>query len=137
MKNLLAIDDEVAILDLLKEMLTMKGYNVFTTSSAEEANRILRENTIDLILLDVHMPGRSGFSLYREFMARRPVPVLFVTGFPRSFSTKSSEVETMWKNEFMSGTTDILYKPFQIERLFEKVAGLIGEPEEVENGSPV
>lgn len=134
MKTLLSIDDEPAMLEVLSDLLSKSGYRVLTSTNAEDGLRIFRENTIDLVLLDIHLPRRGGFSIYREIMSHRHVPVLFVTGFPKSFTATSSEVDSLWKNEFMEGITDILYKPFSIDLLFEKVESLIGNSEEVESG---
>ena len=52
--------------------------------------------------------------------------MLFVTAYPGSFNMKSQEMVDMWQSEFADGMTDILYKPFDIDVLYEKVEGLIG-----------
>lgn len=135
MKNILAIDDEQPILDVLKDALNAKGYRVFTTNSAEELSQILKENEIHLVLLDVHMPNKDGFSIYKDIGTQRQVPVLFVTGYPKSFNGESREFTELWKNQFILGRTDILYKPFKLDLLYEKVEGLIGDSEAIENES--
>lgn len=110
-------------------MLTDRGYKVLTTTSAVEGFDLLRANKVDLVLLDVHMPEKNGFTLYREFEDYQHVPVLFVTGCPKSFTGTSEEFVEMWNKHFIMGTTDILYKPFNIDLLFEKVESLIGSAE--------
>ena len=78
------------------------------------------------------MPGKDGFEIYNEFRGVRKIPVIFVTAYPGSFDADSEAVVEMWQNEFADGTTDIIYKPFDLEVLFEKVENLIGGPEEEE-----
>jgi hypothetical protein len=56
----------------------------------------------------------------------RKIPVLFVTAYPKSFTAASDEVVEMWRKNFADGTTDIIYKPFDLPTLFEKVEALIG-----------
>jgi len=127
MKTILAIDDDHWVLETLRDALTTHGYEVLTTVSADEATCILGEQRVDLVLLDLNMPGKNGFELYRLFQSRQPVPVLFVSGCSRSFSPHSDGFESLWTNEFAQGMTDILYKPFSLATLYEKVEGLIGD----------
>ena len=131
MKKILSIDDEPLVLKCIENALKEHGYELRVTSDPEEGLRILKEdNTINLLLLDIMMPVKNGFELYGELKNIRKIPVLFVTAYPRSFTTKSDNVVEMWKNEFADGTTDIIYKPFDLSTLLEKVEGLIGKPDD-------
>ncbi|OVE73486.1 hypothetical protein BVX94_03845, partial [bacterium B17] len=122
MKRIVAIDDEPEILKCLENALKTKGYTLTITNDPEAGLEILKaEDDISLALLDIRMPKKNGFELYRELREVRKLPVLFVTAFTKSFSTKSNEVLDMWQSEFADGTTDIIYKPFTLESLFEKV----------------
>ena len=88
---------------------------------------MLREHDdFELLMLDVKMPGKSGFDVYNEIREFRDLPVLFVTAYPRSSTLESDQVTRMWQEQFADGTTDILYKPFELEQLYQKVDGLIG-----------
>src|ERR1044072_496889 len=69
-KAILAVDDEVPILDVLRDVLSDRGYEVFTSDRPGEALNILKEKQISLVLLDIHMPGKSGFDLYKELEGR-------------------------------------------------------------------
>ena len=130
MKRILSIDDEPAILECLKDALQRRGYQITVTTDAEEGLRILKEGHIDLALLDIKMPGKSGFDIYREYREQRKIPAIFVTAYPGSFSATSEELVSLWETEFADGTTDIIYKPFDLDTLFEKIEALIGGPEE-------
>lgn len=133
LKKIMAIDDEPAILVCLQKALIAQGYDVHTSSDPEEGMKtLIDDDTIILALLDVKMPKKNGFEIYRELRNSRKIPVLFVTAYPRSFDAESDSVIEMWKNEFADGTTDIIYKPFNLSALYEKVEGLIGSANEIE-----
>jgi len=126
-RKILSIDDEPDILTVYRSALSLQGYNIETASEPEEGIRLLREQgDFDLLMLDVKMPGKSGFDVYSEIREFVDVPVLFVTAYPKSFTLESDQVTRMWQDHFADGTTDILYKPFELEQLYEKVDGLIG-----------
>jgi DNA-binding response OmpR family regulator len=135
MKRVLAVDDEPGVLQLLSESLAVKGYEAVTTDRADEALKLFRDQAFDLVLLDLQMPGKNGFELYREFGLVREVPVLFVSGYSRLFSPASPGFSDLWTGQFSLGRTDILYKPFTLASLFEKVEALIGSSEVTANGS--
>ena len=126
MKTLLCVDDDPWMLEMLRDALTAQGVRVLTTASAEEAPLLLSREKIDLVLLDLNMPGKNGFSLFRELMVVQELPVLFVSGCSRSFKATSNQFMELYQKEFLLGQTDILYKPFPLALLYEKVESLIG-----------
>jgi CheY-like chemotaxis protein len=127
MKKILSIDDELPMLKCLEKTLKSRGYELFVTKDPEEGLRLLRErDDISLALLDIQMPKKSGFEIYKELKTFRTIPVLFVTAYPKSFTAASDEVVEMWRKNFADGNTDIIYKPFDLPTLFEKVEALIG-----------
>ena len=134
MKRVLAVDDERGVLQTLSEALTAKGYEVLTADQAVGALDLFRGGRFDLVLLDLQMPGKNGFELYREFTSTREVPVLFVSGYSRLFSPATPGFADLWTGQFSLGRTDILYKPFTLSSLFEKVEALIGSGEVTANG---
>ena len=75
MKTILSVDDDPWVLETLKDALTPRGYQVLTTASAAEAEQMLSQQKIDLVLLDLGMPGKNGFALYRDLEALQQVPV--------------------------------------------------------------
>lgn len=128
MKKILCVDDEVAMLQCLKTALEAEGYEAVCVSEPEQVLATMRTTKVDLVLLDVRMPGLSGIDVYNQLRKQTPVPVLFVTAFHRSFNMDSEPMVQMWQEEFAEGTTDILYKPFDIAELRDKIRALIGEP---------
>lgn len=77
--TVLVVDDEQDIVDLMRDFLEAEGYAVLTAFDAREALAQLERNSIDCLLLDVMMPGQSGFDLLREVRERGDVPVLFLS----------------------------------------------------------
>lgn len=126
-KKIMAIDDEPSVLKCLQRALESRGYGISTSDDSQKGLEILiSDDTIILALLDVKMPGMSGFDIYRELRRVRKIPILFVTAYPKSFNAEFDSVISMWKDEFADGTTDIIYKPFNLTSLYEKVESLIG-----------
>ena len=81
-KRLLLLDDDRLVLATLGEGLRQAGYRVSTASSADEAEDILAGGGIDLAILDVRMPGRSGIDLARQMHAAdSEVPFIFLTAY--------------------------------------------------------
>src|SRR5439155_18833119 len=82
-QTILVVDDKLDTLLLVRELLTSRGYNVTTASDADEAIQAIQAERPDLILLDVIMPGRSGYDLCHELKndpSTRLIPVVMITG---------------------------------------------------------
>jgi DNA-binding response OmpR family regulator len=131
MKRILSIDDDPLILECFQTVLKDKGYEVFITTDPDEVSRQLKSTPYDLVMLDVQMPIKNGFEIFQELKQYyKQIPILFVTAYPQSFSLVSERTAEMWQRDFADGNTDILYKPFHIEDLYEKIEGLIGPAED-------
>jgi DNA-binding response OmpR family regulator len=82
MKKILAVDDDSSALRALRAILTQKGYEVAIAQSGEEALEQLDDSSPDLVILDVAMPGLSGFETCRRIRQDtrfRDTPVIFLT----------------------------------------------------------
>ena len=78
-------------------------------------------------MLDVRMPQKSGIDVFRELKKTHPkLKVLFITAYPKSFSVRDDAMLKMWQRDFADGETDIMYKPFVLDVLYQKIEGLIG-----------
>jgi len=107
--KVLVVDDEVAILRLLKEALTQWGYEVATAGSVTEALEAIRTGLFDAALTDIRMPDMSGLDLLREIKKQdESIEVVIMTGYP----TISSAVEAL-----KEGAYDYLSKPLILEEL--------------------
>lgn len=81
-KRILAVDDDPTALNALRQILTQKGYEVSTAADAEAGLGLLEQESFDLALLDVTLPGMSGYDLCRHIRqqdATQDMPVIFLT----------------------------------------------------------
>ncbi len=116
--NLLIVDDERAIREVCREVAQSLGFNTAVADSAEHAYRVLDTQNIDVVLLDLKLPGAGGLEALHQISARKPDAVtVVVTGY----GTVQSAVQAM-KN----GAYDYVTKPFSMEELrllLQRVAG--------------
>lgn len=75
----LVVDDDQSIVELLKDFLVNDHFQVVTANDAAEAWTCFQQNTIHCIILDIMMPGQSGFDLCRRIRAESNVPILFLS----------------------------------------------------------
>lgn len=83
LKRILLVDDEKEIMELLEDFLLVEGYEVYQASNAEQARKVLLQTDIDLLLLDIMMPGESGFSLCKSIRRESNIPILFLTALEK------------------------------------------------------
>jgi DNA-binding response OmpR family regulator len=127
LKKILAVDDDPMILQTLSIALGQKGYDVMVTSSPTEVEQLVEKTPVDLVILDIHMPVKNGIEVLRDLKKQHAhMRVLFVTAYTKSLAVNSSRMLELWQQELADGETDILYKPFTLDLLFEKINGLIG-----------
>jgi DNA-binding NtrC family response regulator len=116
--NLIIVDDERAIREACREIALSLGFNVSVAESAEHAYRLIETHGVDVVLLDLKLPGNGGLDALSEIKRRRPdAVVVVVTGH----GTVESAVQAM-KN----GAYDYFTKPFSLDELrllLERVAG--------------
>jgi len=107
--NLLIVDDERAIREACREVAQSLGFRTTTADSAEHAYRVLDVQPIDVVLLDLRLPGADGLEALDQIKRRRPDAVsIVITGY----GTVQSAVHAM-KN----GAYDYVTKPFSLEEL--------------------
>ena len=110
--KMMLVDDEERFLSTTKKLLSRKGYDVLTAISGNEALDILKSHSIDVVILDVKMPGMDGITTLKEIKKLYPlVEVIMLTGH----ATVDSAVDGL-----KSGATDYLMKPTDINTLIEK-----------------
>jgi two-component system sensor histidine kinase/response regulator len=112
---ILIVDDTRENLRLLSEILSLYGYDARPVTNGPDALRLAETELPDLILLDVTMPGMSGFEVCRELKARPAV-----ADIPVVFLTASTEISDKVQG-FSSGGVDYITKPFQAEEVVARV----------------
>ncbi|MBY6278364.1 MAG: DNA-binding response regulator, partial [Symbiobacterium thermophilum] len=78
-ERILVVDDEPSILELVAYNLRRAGFEVLTADNGEDGLRIAREEEIDLVILDVMLPGIDGFEVLRALRRHSELPVLMLT----------------------------------------------------------
>jgi len=107
--NLLVVDDERAVREGCRDAAQSAGFNTFAADSAEHAYKVLDNQNIDIVLLDLKLPGASGLEALRTVKSRRPnAVVVIITGY----ATVSSAVQAM-----KMGAFDYISKPFTLDEL--------------------
>ncbi len=114
--QILAVDDEPDLRSLLQILLTNKGYDVIEAASGEEAVRLMQAHpSVDLVIMDIMMPGLSGVEACAKIREFSAVPMLFLT----AKSQIPDKVEA-----FGAGGDDYLAKPFSQQELMMRVESL-------------
>ena len=121
--HILVIDDDDRIRELVKEYLDDNGFIVSTGNSAEEAKIRLQYFKFDLIVLDVMMPGQSGFELTQEIKKKSNVPIILLTA--------KGEVENRIHGLEL-GADDYLGKPFEPKELLLRVKNIIKKSKKID-----
>ena len=113
---LLVVDDDRRIRDLLSRYLAREGYRVTTAGNAAEARAKLDGLSFDLLVLDVMMPGESGFEWAKAIRASSTVPILMLT----ARDEKESRIMGL-----EIGADDYLAKPFEPRELSLRIANIL------------
>lgn len=78
-KTVLVVDDDPSIVELMSDFLENAGFLVESANSAEDTLAVMNRTSVDCILLDVMMPGQTGFELCKKIRANSDVPILFLS----------------------------------------------------------
>lgn len=127
--KILVVDDDARIRDLLRRYLTQEGFEVMVAEDGKALNRLLLRETVDLIVLDLMMPGEDGLSICRRLRAANDrTPIIMLTA-------KGEDVDRIVGLEV--GADDYLGKPFNPRELLARVhAVLRRRPAQEAPGAP-
>jgi len=115
--RILVVDDEPAILSLLRRILQPEGYDVVAAANGEQALVLLEGTKPDLVLLDIMMPGLDGFQILDRIRQHCDVPVIVLTA--------KHEVTT--EHEALRlGADDYMRKPFSSRELLARIRAKLG-----------
>lgn len=117
MQRLLVIDDDPAIVDVLKRGLSYEGFTVLTAADGEAGLALARDFPPELVILDIMMPGLSGLEVLSRLRAAEPdLPVLLLT----ARDTPADEISGLER-----GADDYVVKPFTFEVLLARIRSLL------------
>jgi two-component system, OmpR family, KDP operon response regulator KdpE len=110
--TILAVDDEPQIRRVLRATLTAQGYTILEAKSGEEALEIIRSERVDLVLLDVNLPGMSGLETCREIRRASDVSIIMLT-------VRGAEADKVQALD--AGADDYVVKPFGSDELMARI----------------
>ncbi|MFH0732196.1 MAG: sigma-54 dependent transcriptional regulator [Candidatus Omnitrophota bacterium] len=115
MNKILIVDDEKNVLSSFKKIMAQDGYEIYTASNAKEGLSIARDTTINLLIMDIRMPGMDGLEAFSKFKEiDQKMPIIIMT----AYATTETAIEAM-----QLGAYDYVIKPFnipQMKKMIEK-----------------
>ena len=116
-QTLLLLEDDIQLSDTVKQFLEFKGYEVYCAYDGLEAQTIVYEKHIDLMLLDVKVPHLNGFEFLKKVRSEgKDIPAIFITSL--------NSVEDV-EEGFTMGCDDYIRKPFALKELLVRVESLL------------
>ena len=109
MKNILIVEDNIEIHNLIKEILEQENYKTLNAYSGTEALTLIEKENVDLILLDLMLPGLNGEEIVKRV---KNIPIIVI-------SAKISQEDKV--NVLLDGANDYITKPFNVEELLARV----------------
>ena len=114
--HILIVDDHREIRDLVSRILTREGFRVSTAQDGRTMRKVLADARIDLVLLDIMLPGEDGLTLCRSLRAASQIPIIMLTA-------KGEEVDRIVGLEM--GADDYLPKPFGGRELVARIKAVL------------
>ena len=126
-KTILIVDDESSVVEFLRFAIERDGFDVISTDNGNNAIMLLTKHKVDLILLDMMMPGKSGYELVKLMQSGdyRDIPIIVMSG---------RFVEDSYQNTLKEepNVKDYMVKPVKVEMLLYRVNTLLGTLSEAE-----
>ena len=114
--NILVVDDEELIRSVIKEYLNLDGFKVYEAEDGEKAIEIVKNNSIDLVIMDIMMPKMDGYTACKEIKKEHDIPFIML-------SARSEEYDKLIG--FDLGIDDYVTKPFSPKELAARVKAVI------------
>jgi len=115
-ETILLIDDDPTLLELLAEHIRMAGYEVLTANRGDKGVHLIFEKKIDLVVLDVMMPGMDGWEVCRRLRETSPLPIIMLTA-------KGEEMDKL--RGFHLGVDDYVSKPFSFAEVVARIRAVL------------
>ncbi|WP_223518045.1 MULTISPECIES: response regulator [unclassified Pseudomonas] len=125
--RILIVDDDPLIRDVLHAYLSQEGYDVHCAATAELAETFLASQSVDLVMLDIRLPGKDGLTLTRELRVRSEVGIILITG-------RNDEIDRIVGLE--CGADDYVIKPLNPRELVSRAKNLIRRVRHAQTPAP-
>lgn len=116
MKKILLIEDNEAIIMVLKYSLEQENFQVISAKTAKESKEKLDNKNIDIVLLDVSLPDGNGFEICKEIKEKNDIPIIFLT---------AQDEETSIVLGLDLGADDYIVKPFRTRELISRIKSVL------------
>ena len=128
--HVLVLDDDAAVRQLVADYLGQNDFRVSSLAAGAQLQRMLRAEVVDLLLLDLRLPGEDGMQLLRQLRAESQLPVIILTG-------RSEEADRVMGLEL--GADDYLTKPFSPRELLARIRTVLRRAQagQEAHGAPV
>lgn len=114
--HILVVDDDPQVRQLIADYLGTQDYRVSAAADGREMTRLLAESAVDLIVLDLKLPGEDGLNLARKLRAESDIPIIMLTG-------QSDPIDRVVGLEL--GADDYLTKPFNLRELLARIKAVL------------
>jgi len=116
--KILVVEDDVGISELLANFLTRSGFQIYSAISAEEAEEILKNEEINIVITDIKLPGKDGIKFTNSIKKRYNLDVIIMTGYSSEYS---------YEDAIKNGASDLLFKPVKLNELILRINRVIKE----------
>ena len=119
-KNILVVDDDPQVRESLRKVLQAEGYEVMLAADGQQGFDQSESKHIDLLLLDLNLPAKSGWDLFERFSSTNPLlPIVIITGRHNQYKLAAA-----------AGVGALMEKPLDVSLLLQTIAALLVEPAE-------
>lgn len=124
--QILIVEDEAITRNMLKNIFEAEGYQVFEATDGSQMHEVLEQQTINLVIMDINLPGKNGLMLARELRETTEVALMFLTG-------RDNEIDKILGLEI--GADDYITKPFNPRELTIRARNLLNRTMVEEKGT--
>lgn len=123
-RRVVCVEDEPEMIDLIKLILSRKGFEVLGANGGEQGLKLIRESKPDVVLLDLMMPEMDGWQVYQQLKAEddtKDIPVIVVTA-------KAQDIDKVL-GLHIAKVDDYIAKPFSLQELIDRVEDVLSKRE--------